>query len=66
MSRWRDPGADLEERVEALLCDLGNRDLVAVLLGDFTPFSSRGVPAPHYVDAGTGLQDVNQWLSLVM
>ena len=57
MSRWRDPGADLEERVEALLCDLGHRDLVAVLLGDFTPFSSRGVPAPHYVDAGTGLRD---------
>ncbi|GAA4889057.1 glycoside hydrolase family 3 C-terminal domain-containing protein [Tessaracoccus lubricantis] len=42
----------------ALLCDLDDADRQAVALGDFTALTSRGIPEPHYVDAGTGLRGV--------
>ncbi len=55
---WREEGAVLEERTEALVGSLSFDEAVGVLLGDFEPLTSRGLPAPEYVDAGTGLRDV--------
>ncbi len=55
---WLDPGQPLENRVEALLADLADDERQAIALGEFGALTSRGVPAPHYVDAGTGLRDV--------
>lgn len=60
MSRpvWLDPGQPLESRVDALVTDLSRPEREAIALGEFEALTSRGVPAPHYVDAGTGLRDV--------
>ncbi|MEA4945516.1 MAG: glycoside hydrolase family 3 C-terminal domain-containing protein [Propionicimonas sp.] len=55
---WLDPDRPLEERVRALVADLTTADRQAIALGEFTALTSRGVPEPHYVDAGTGLRDV--------
>lgn len=57
-SGWLDRSLDLAARVEALLGDLDADERAAVLLGDFAPLIVRGLPAPHYVDAGSGLRDV--------
>ena len=57
-ARWLDPAVDLEERVLSLVDDLASEESHRVALGDFEPLTRRGVPAPHYVDAGTGLRDV--------
>jgi beta-glucosidase len=55
---WLDPSLRLEERVAALVDDLGRDDRTAVALGDFDCLLERGLPVPHYVDSGTGLRDV--------
>ncbi len=57
-ARWLDPILDVNTRVDEVLGDLSSEDMVAVALGDFDALVSRGIPAPHYVDAGTGLRDV--------
>ena len=56
---WRDPGRLLHTRVEALLADLSREDKIAVALSDWSPLQRRGMPWPHYVDAGTGLRGVD-------
>lgn len=48
----------LEERVDALVADLSRDDRVAIALGDFDSLVARGLPAPDYVDSGTGLRGV--------
>lgn len=48
----------MEERVAAFVADLSREDRIAIALGDFTGLVERGLPAPDYVDAGTGLRDV--------
>ncbi|MBB1482426.1 glycoside hydrolase family 3 C-terminal domain-containing protein [Tessaracoccus sp. MC1865] len=58
-SPWLSPDLALEDRVSALLADLAPADFEAVALGDFTALTSRGIPEPHYVDAGTGLRGVD-------
>lgn len=58
MSAWTDRALDVETRVAALVADLDEDESAAVLLGDFAPLTSRGLPAPDYVDAGSGLRDV--------
>ncbi|MCA0294892.1 MAG: glycoside hydrolase family 3 C-terminal domain-containing protein [Actinobacteria bacterium] len=55
---WLDASVGLDERVAALVADLGADDLAAVALGDFAPLTGRGLPAPDYVDSGTGLRGV--------
>lgn len=55
---WLNASLGLEERVDSLLADLTADERVAIALGDFDPLTSRGLPAPDYVDAGTGLRDV--------
>lgn len=55
---WLDASVGLEDRVAALVADLGEHELAAVALGDFTPLTGRGLPAPDYVDSGTGLRGV--------
>lgn len=55
---WLDPAAALEERVDAVVADLSFEEAVAVLLGDFASLVDRGIPAPDYVDAGTGIRGV--------
>lgn len=56
--RWLDASLELEERVGALVADLSGQDKVAIALGEFDALTTRGLPAPDYVDAGTGLRDV--------
>lgn len=56
--RWLDKELPLEERVSAVVAELSAADLQAIALGDFDPLTSRGIPAPNYVDAGTGLRGV--------
>lgn len=56
---WADPALDLEARVAAVVADLGPDEKVALALGDPAPLTARGVPAPHYVDAGSGLRAVD-------
>ena len=58
MSAWTDPSLDLDGRVDALVADLDADESAAVLLGDFTPLTTRGLTALDYVDAGSGLRDV--------
>ncbi|WGT46340.1 glycoside hydrolase family 3 C-terminal domain-containing protein [Tessaracoccus lacteus] len=48
-----------DPRVETLLKDLSRADLEAIALGDFAPLEARGLPAPDYVDSGTGLRGVD-------
>ncbi len=55
---WLDASADLDERVDAVLADLTPEERTVIALGDFDPLTTRGLPAPDYVDAGTGLRDV--------
>lgn len=56
MGAWLDSSLDLEQRAAALVSALDATERTAVLLGDFTALTSRGVPAPHYIDSGTGLR----------
>ena len=58
MSAWTDPSLDLDGRVDALVADLDADESAAVLLGDFTPLTTRGLTALDYVDAGSGLRNV--------
>src|SRR4051794_40807993 len=55
---WRDDSLDVEGRVVALLADLADDERSALALADWTPLSTRGLPFPHYVDAGSGLRGV--------
>lgn len=55
---WLNAELPLDDRVAALLDDLDDAEMRAVALGDFGAFRSRGIPEPHYVDAGTGLRGV--------
>lgn len=55
---WLDSGRPLESRVESLVADLSRPEREAIALGEFEALVGRGLPAPHYVDAGTGLRDV--------
>jgi len=55
---WLDPAAGLEARVAAMVDDLAGDELAQLALGEFDPLVRRGLPTPHYVDAGTGLRDV--------
>ena len=59
VSAWLDGERPLEERVDAFVGDLDHAERVAIALGDFDALTSRGIPAPHYVDSGTGLRDVD-------
>ena len=56
---WLDPATPSDARVEALLADLSQDEKIAVALSDWTPVQRRGLPWPHYVDAGTGLRGVD-------
>lgn len=51
-------GAALEERVERIVAGLSRDDRIAIALGDFDSLVVRGLPAPDYVDSGTGLRGV--------
>lgn len=55
---WRDADAPLAGRVAALVASLDDAERSSIALGDFAPLVDRGLPAPEYVDAGTGLRDV--------
>ncbi|MFT4108212.1 glycoside hydrolase family 3 protein, partial [Propionicimonas sp.] len=55
---WLDPSLPLEDRVAALVADLTAEDRSGIALGEFDSLVARGVPAPDYVDAGTGLRGV--------
>lgn len=55
---WLDSGLALEDRVAAVLADLTAAERGQIALGDFAALTGRGLPAPDYVDAGTGLRDV--------
>jgi beta-glucosidase len=55
---WLNPTVSLDARVEALLGDLSQDEKVGVALSDWSPLQQRGLPWPHYVDAGTGLRGV--------
>lgn len=48
----------VEGRVAACVASLSREDRIAIALGDFASLVERGLPAPDYVDAGTGLRDV--------
>ncbi len=41
-----------------MVADLSREDRIAIALGDFSSLVARGLPAPDYVDAGTGLRGV--------
>src|SRR3954464_5472522 len=56
---WRDGSLDVEARVAALMADLSDDERTALALADWAPLSSRGLPFPHYVDAGSGLRGVD-------
>lgn len=56
---WLDPALDVDERVDALLADLSPEEAAAVALSEWSVLESRGLPKPHYVDAGSGLRDVD-------
>ncbi|NTW38497.1 MAG: beta-glucosidase [Cellulomonadaceae bacterium] len=40
------------------MTELGAEERRAIALADWSPLVSRAIPAPHYVDAGTGLRGV--------
>ncbi|MGC3994027.1 MAG: glycoside hydrolase family 3 C-terminal domain-containing protein [Propionicimonas sp.] len=56
---WHDPALPLEERVDALVADLTAEERARIALGEFDSLVARGVPAPEYVDSGTGLRGVS-------
>jgi beta-glucosidase len=56
---WRDASLDGDARVAALMADLTDDERTSLALADWTPLSSRGLPFPHYVDAGSGLRGVD-------
>ena len=41
------------------MADLTDDERTSLALADWTPLSSRGLPFPHYVDAGSGLRGVD-------
>jgi beta-glucosidase len=55
---WLDRSLDLDERVHKLLADLSDEERTALALADWAPLTARGLPYPHYVDAGSGLRGV--------
>ncbi len=55
---WLDPTMFLDARVESLLVDLSRDEKIAMALSDWSPLQRRGLPWPHYVDAGTGLRGI--------
>jgi beta-glucosidase len=56
---WLHGSVDVEARVAALMADLSDDERTALALADWAPLSSRGLPFPHYVDAGSGLRGVD-------
>lgn len=56
---WADRDAPLDNRVEALLAEFSDAELIAIALADWTPLTARGLPYPNYVDSGTGLRGVD-------
>jgi beta-glucosidase len=58
-SPWSDRSLDVEARVAALLADLSDDERTALALADWTPLTTRELPFPHYVDAGSGLRGVD-------
>ncbi|WP_346618420.1 glycoside hydrolase family 3 C-terminal domain-containing protein [Blastococcus sp. HT6-4] len=59
LPRWRDAALPVEERVRALLAELSADERTALALGEWAPLTARGLPHPHYVDAGSGLRGVD-------
>jgi beta-glucosidase len=55
---WLDPSGDLDRRVQALSADLADEERAALALAGWSPLQARGLPFPHYVDAGSGLRGV--------
>jgi beta-glucosidase len=55
---WLDPAAALDDRVQVLVGDLSEQETIALVLADWEPLRRRGLPAPAYVDAGSGLRGV--------
>ena len=55
---WTDRSLPLEARVAALVDDLTEAEITDLALSQWAPLMRRGLPAPHYVDSGTGLRGV--------
>lgn len=56
---WLDRSLPAEDRVAALMEDLADHELVAIVCNNFDPFVERGIPAPSYTDGPCGLREVD-------
>jgi beta-glucosidase len=55
---WLDPNLTVGARVDAVMKTLSQDARAAIALGEAAPLRDRGLPTLSYVDAGTGLRDV--------